>query len=65
MFLANELTASVTNVWAIEIVPGERFVYELSRKDRLFRVEFDLSKPVEAPPPPWGDQGNSGAGGQP
>jgi hypothetical protein len=49
------LTASVINVWAMEIEPGERFVYELARPgtDRLFRVEFDLSTPVEAPPAPW------------
>lgn len=49
------LAASVSNRWAMEIVPGERFVYELARPgtDRLFRVEFDLSTPVEAPPPPW------------
>jgi hypothetical protein len=49
------LTASVTNVWAIEIEPGRRFLYELSRPGgRLFRVEFDLSRPVPAPPAPWG-----------
>lgn len=49
------LTASVINVWAMEIEPGERFVYELARPgtERLFRVEFDLSTPVEAPPAPW------------
>lgn len=47
--------ASVTNVWAMEIVPGERFAYELSRPGgRLFRVEFDLRAPLEAPPAPWG-----------
>ncbi len=49
------LKASVTNVWAMEIEPGRRFVYELARPGgRLFRVEFDLSKPVEPPPAPWG-----------
>lgn len=49
------LTASVINVWAMEIEPGERFIYELARPgtERLFRVEFDLSTPVEAPPAPW------------
>ena len=51
LFEREGLTASVINVWAMEIVPGERFVYELSRPgtDRLFRVEFDLSRPVEEP----------------
>ncbi|MGO1070046.1 hypothetical protein [Lysobacter sp. CA199] len=49
---------SVPNVWAIEIVPlqaaPDRFVYELARPGRLFRVEFDLTRPIPAPPPPWG-----------
>lgn len=48
-------SASVTNTWAMEIEPRERFVYELSRPGgRLFRVEFDLTQPVEPPPAPWG-----------
>ncbi len=47
--------ASVTNTWAMEIEPGTRFLYELSRPGgRLFRVEFDLSRPVALPPAPWG-----------
>lgn len=47
--------ASVTNTWAMEIEPGRRFLYELSRPGgRLFQVEFDLSAPVAGPPPPWG-----------
>lgn len=55
MFEANGLAASVNNTWAMEIEPGRRFVYELSRPNgRLFRVEFDLSRPVPAPPAPWG-----------
>jgi hypothetical protein len=49
------LKASVTNTWALEIEPGQRFVYELARPGgRLFKVEFDLTTPVAAPPPPWG-----------
>lgn len=44
---------SLGNVWALEVAP-QRFVYELARPGRLFRVEFDLSAPVAAPPPPWG-----------
>ena len=47
--------ASVTNTWAMEVQPGERFLYELSRPGgRLFQVEFDLSQPVALPPAPWG-----------
>lgn len=44
---------SVPNVWAVEI-DAQRFVYELARPGRLFRVEFDLTQPVAPPPPPWG-----------
>ena len=56
MFRKEGLEASLTNTWAVEIDPGKRFLYELSRPGgRLFQVEFDLSKPVDAPPPPWGD----------
>ena len=54
-FTANGLNASLQNTWAIEIEPGQRFVYELSRPTgRLFRVEFDLTTPIDAPPAPWG-----------
>lgn len=55
MFEREGLAASVSNTWAMEIEPGERFLYELSRPSgRLFQVEFDLSNPVPAPPTPWG-----------
>ena len=49
------LTMYGGNTWAMEIEPGVRFVYELARAGRLFRVEFDLARPVPIPPPPWGD----------
>ena len=52
---------STTNTWAMEIEPGSRFLYELSRPEgglnpsgRLFQVEFDLTTPVAEPPAPWG-----------
>jgi hypothetical protein len=55
MFERAGLTASVVNVWALEIEPGRRFLYELARPTgRLFQVEFDLTKPVPPPPTPWG-----------
>lgn len=55
MFTAADMTVSNNNTWAMEIQPGEVFVYELARPGgRLFRVEFDLSKPVATPPAPWG-----------
>lgn len=46
--------ASVDNVWAVEMYAGRLFAYELRRPNRHFRVEFDLTRPVPAPPPPWG-----------
>lgn len=55
-FSANGLTASINNTWAMEIEPGRRFLYELSRPNgRLFQVQFDLSRPIPPPPAPWGD----------
>jgi hypothetical protein len=56
LFEREGLTASVTNVWAMEIEPRQRFLYELARRaeDRLFQVEFDLTTPVDPPPAPWG-----------
>ena len=55
LFEDQGLNASMNNVWAMEIEPDERFVYELARPgtERLFRVEFDLSAPVAEPPPAW------------
>lgn len=46
--------AGAANVWAVEVHPGRIFAYELRRPGRFFRVEFDLTKPVPAPPAPWG-----------
>jgi hypothetical protein len=53
MFERENLKASVTNVWAMEVTPT-LFAYELRRANRFFRVEFDTTRPVPAPPPPWG-----------
>lgn len=53
LFNREGLTASVTNVWAMELT-DEIFAYELARENRFFRVEFDVTKPVALPPPPWG-----------
>lgn len=46
--------AGVANVWAIEVHRGQLFAYELRRPGRFFRVEFNLTRPVPSPPPPWG-----------
>ena len=50
------IPGSWPNVWMMEVHPGERFVYFVQRlgTERAFRVEFDLSQEVGAPPAPWG-----------
>ena len=48
LFEAHGLNVSMTNVWAMEVIPGELFAYELRRENRFFRVEFGLREP--APP---------------
>ncbi|MBL0938939.1 MAG: hypothetical protein IBJ03_08590 [Gemmatimonadaceae bacterium] len=59
-FAADAATAALipaarTNVWTVEVSPT-RFSYQLRREgtDRRFRVDFDLTRPVAAPPAPWG-----------
>lgn len=50
------IAAAATNVWWIDIVPGEHFSYNLRRmgSERYFSIKFDLKKPVTAPEAPWG-----------
>jgi hypothetical protein len=68
LFEAEGLEASVTNIWTMEVDPADAdapsFAYQLQRtkargapEDRLFRAEFDLSAPVDAPPAAWGHEG--------
>ena len=65
LFEREGLAASVTNVWTLEVDPAgaaePRFAYQLRRTveggapaDRFFRAEFDLSRPIGTPAPPWG-----------
>lgn len=55
LFQRHDRAASVHNTWALELHPGQQFVYELARPDgRLFRVGFDLTREVATPPPAWG-----------
>lgn len=46
LFEREGLAASMTNVWAMEVHPGQMFAYELRRPGRFFRVEFDLTRPI-------------------
>ncbi|MDP3852676.1 hypothetical protein [Phenylobacterium sp.] len=43
LFVRENRAVSVTNVWAMEVEPGQVFAYELRRPGRHFRVEFDLA----------------------
>lgn len=54
-FNRNGLSQSVTNVWHVGITP-QTFIYRLTREERDFKVEFDLTKPVALPPVPWGHE---------
>jgi hypothetical protein len=54
LFTREGRAVSNDNVWTVEVDPGVRYVYELTRPNRHFRVEFDLTQSVEAPPAPWG-----------
>lgn len=46
LFTRQNLPASLTNVWAFEVEPGQRLAYELNRPGRHFRIEFDLARPL-------------------
>lgn len=54
LFVREGIEVSTQNTWVVEIEPGHLFAYQMSRPNRLFRVEFDLSEPTDLPPPPWG-----------
>ncbi|MBX3560301.1 MAG: hypothetical protein KF780_00655 [Sphingomonas sp.] len=56
LFVARDIPQSATNVWAVEVVPGRIYAYELRRPNRFLRVEFDLTRPVTPPPAPWGHE---------
>lgn len=55
-FTAKLIPAAKTNIWTMAVEPGKTFTYALRREaeNRRFRVEFDLARPVESPPAPWG-----------
>jgi hypothetical protein len=62
LFIREGRAVSTTNTWTIEHRKGRLFAYGLARPAagnnpaRRFRVEFDLTKPVPAPPAPWGSE---------
>ncbi|MDQ3495566.1 MAG: hypothetical protein M3485_08635 [Pseudomonadota bacterium] len=50
--------SGLRSVWLIEVEPGQQLVYAANRvgTGRMFRIAFDLARPVEAPAAPWGWQ---------
>lgn len=54
LFVRGNIPQSAANVWAMEAWGTKLFAYELRRPSRFFRVEFALTSPTPAPPPPWG-----------
>ena len=65
MFPADDATvkviaAAATNVWWIDLTPGEFFSYNLRRmgSERYFSIKFDLKNPIAPPEAPWGWRDN-------
>jgi hypothetical protein len=48
--------------WAIEIVPDERYTYGTVRDGEWrYRIDFDLTTPVDEAPAPWGHEESTAA----
>ncbi len=63
LFRREGLTASLTNVWRVEVdpagTPDAAFAYRLMRdapNARNFHVRFNLTRPIAPPPAPWGHE---------
>ena len=58
LFDHENIPVSKANIWAMEARPKDGvFLYEMRRPNRDFRIEFDTSNPIPAPPTPWGGKG--------
>lgn len=54
LFQEQGIPESRQNIWSMEIDPDtDTFTYALKRPNRHFRVEFDLTEPVESPGRAW------------
>jgi hypothetical protein len=53
LFVKQGIPQSNNNIWQMFVYP-EMFTYRLIREGREFRVDFDLSKPIDLPLAPWG-----------
>ena len=58
LFAENDLIDSRENTWTMSVMDGDTFSYALTRTDRNFEVQFDLTDPVEEPPAAWGYEGD-------
>ena len=55
LFNRENIPVSKANIWAMEARPKNGvFIYEMRRPNRDFRIEFDTTAPITAPPTPWG-----------
>ncbi len=61
MFPADQKTVDVIpgaaiNVWWVDLVPGSHYGYNVRRlgSERQYIIKFDITKPIDAPPAPWG-----------
>lgn len=53
LFVQSGIPQSNGNTWQV-FVYDEKFTYRMVREGREFRVDFDLSKPIDVPAAPWG-----------
>ncbi len=50
------IPAGANNVWWVDLIPGGHYGYNVRRlgSERQYSIKFDITKPIEAPPAPWG-----------
>jgi len=53
LFVKHAIPQSVGNTWQMFIYQ-DKFTYRLIRQGREFRVDFDLTQPINPPEAPWG-----------
>lgn len=56
LFVREDIAAAATNIWSLELVPGQMLAYAIDREGRHLRIEFDLRRPVAPPGPAWGER---------
>jgi hypothetical protein len=56
LFEREDIADAAANIWSIEIMPGQLFVYAIDRPGRHLHIDFDLSRPIRPPGPAWGER---------